>query len=311
MPQRPIRSLAVIGVLALGDYMLWNWSVGANHDVIALVAGVTLIPLLIAFTWLVVVAVARLLAHAAQRPRARGASARAAGAGRDVRAGGRPRGSRVEWLHRGTSGARAVATTGAPTTSAAEPPTALGDPTPATTAAAGNCRLPVFEARRVKRRWIALTALLVLAGMALGGYVYARNRTGSIYHPHARFVPQANPTLPKRGPERFSWPLYGYTKNHARYYPAPASLRPPFRKVWAVGGSSLREFPPVLSENRIFQLTDNGVLTASTSGTARSSGAAAWAPSPPPPPPSAATRCMRRCSPARPDPKKGASSRST
>ncbi len=114
----------------------------------------------------------------------------------------------------------------------------------------------------MKRRWIALTALLLLAGMALGGYVYAHNRTGSIYHPHARFVPQANPTLPKRGPERFSWPLYGYTKNHARYYPAPASLRPPFRRVWAVGGSSLREFPPVLSENRIFQLTDNGALTA-------------------------------------------------
>jgi outer membrane protein assembly factor BamB len=114
----------------------------------------------------------------------------------------------------------------------------------------------------VKRRWIALTALLLLAGLALGGYVYARNRTGSIYHPHARFVPQANPTLPKRGPERFSWPLYGYTANHARYYPAPAGLRPPFRRVWAVGGGSLREFPPVLCENRIFQLTDNGVLTA-------------------------------------------------
>ena len=167
-----------------------------------------------------------------------------------------------------TSGARAVATTGAHTTSAAEPHHALDDPTPATaTVAAGragsiNRRLPVFEARRVKRRWIALTALLLLAGMALGGYVYARNRTGSIYHPHARFVPQANPVLPKRGPERFSWPLYGYTANHARYYPAPASLRPPFRKVWAVGGGSLREFPPVLSENRIFQLTDNGILTA-------------------------------------------------
>ncbi len=114
----------------------------------------------------------------------------------------------------------------------------------------------------MKRRWIALTALFVLVGLALGGYVYAHNRTGSIYHPHAPFVPQANPTLPKRGPERFSWPLYGYTKNHTRFYPAPASLHPPFRRVWAVGGGSLREFPPVLSENRIFQLTDNGVLTA-------------------------------------------------
>jgi outer membrane protein assembly factor BamB len=114
----------------------------------------------------------------------------------------------------------------------------------------------------VKRRWIALASLLVLGGLALGGYVYASNRTGSIYHPHARFVPQANPTLPTRGPERFAWPIYGYTKNHTRYYPAPASLRPPFRRVWASGGTSLREFPPVLSENRIFQLTDDGVLSA-------------------------------------------------
>ena len=32
--------------------------------------------------------------------------------------------------------------------------------------------------------------------------------------------------------------------------------------TWARGGSSLREFPPVLSENRIFQLTDDGVLSA-------------------------------------------------
>jgi outer membrane protein assembly factor BamB len=116
----------------------------------------------------------------------------------------------------------------------------------------------------VKLRWIVPAAVLLLAGLALGGYVYARNRTGSIYHPRAPFVPQANPTLPKRkpGPERFTWPLYGYSQNHTRYFPAPASLRPPFRRVWAVGGSSLREFPPVLSENRIFQLTDNGTLTA-------------------------------------------------
>jgi outer membrane protein assembly factor BamB len=114
----------------------------------------------------------------------------------------------------------------------------------------------------VKRRWIALTALLALAGLALGGYVYARNRTGSIYHLHARFVPEANPSLPTHGRERFAWPIYGYTKDHTRYYPAPPALRPPFRRVWAHGGSALREFPPVLSENRIFQLTDDGVLSA-------------------------------------------------
>jgi hypothetical protein len=139
VPQRPIRSLAVVGVLALGDYVLWNWSVGANHDVVALVAGVTLIPLLIALAWLVVVAVARLLAHAAHRPQARGAGARATAGARDARAGGRSRGSRVGISVARTSGARAVAATGAQTTSAAEPHVALGDPTPtAATTAAGR-----------------------------------------------------------------------------------------------------------------------------------------------------------------------------
>jgi outer membrane protein assembly factor BamB len=114
----------------------------------------------------------------------------------------------------------------------------------------------------VKRRWIALLALLVLVGVALWGYLYERHRTGSIYHPQARFVPEPNPTLPRRGPERFTWAIYGYTKDHTRFFPAPASLRPPFRRVWERGGTALREFPPVLSENRIFQLTDDGVLSA-------------------------------------------------
>ncbi|HSZ68782.1 MAG TPA: PQQ-binding-like beta-propeller repeat protein [Solirubrobacteraceae bacterium] len=114
----------------------------------------------------------------------------------------------------------------------------------------------------MKRRWLALGAVVIIAALVLGGYIYAHNRTGSIYHPNARFVPQTNPTLPKRGPERFAWPFYGYTKSHTRYFPASASLHPPFKVQWTLGGSSLREFPPVLSENRIFQLTDDGVLSA-------------------------------------------------
>ncbi len=114
----------------------------------------------------------------------------------------------------------------------------------------------------MKRRWFALVALVAVAALVFGGYIYAHDRTGSIYHPHARFVPQANPTLPVRGPERFAWPIYGYTKDHTRYFPAPANLHPPFKQMWARGGSALREFPPVLSGSRIFQLTDDGVLSA-------------------------------------------------
>jgi outer membrane protein assembly factor BamB len=116
---------------------------------------------------------------------------------------------------------------------------------------------------RSKRVRIALGVLvLALAGAALGGYLYERNRTGSIYHPHARFIPQPAPKLPTRGPDRFAWPLYGYTKNHTRFFPASPRVRPPFRQLWAHSVGSLLEFPPVIYGDHIFQLADNGVLTA-------------------------------------------------
>ena len=115
---------------------------------------------------------------------------------------------------------------------------------------------------RSKRARVGLAALLVLAlAVALGGYLYERHRTGSIYHPNARFVPQPTPR-PARGPERFSWPFYGYTKNHTRFFPASAGLRPPFKQLWVRNGTALLEFPPVIAGDRIFQLGDDGVLNA-------------------------------------------------
>jgi outer membrane protein assembly factor BamB len=119
----------------------------------------------------------------------------------------------------------------------------------------------------VKRRWLALIALLGVAGLALGGYLYERHRTGSIYHPHARFVPEANPAPPVHDPERVDWPNYGYTPDHTRFFPAVAGLHPPFRRLWVHGGSALLEFPPALEGERIFQLGDDAVLEAIDSRT--------------------------------------------
>lgn len=110
---------------------------------------------------------------------------------------------------------------------------------------------------------VALATLVVLlAAVALGAYLYEHNRTGSIYHPHARFVAQPAPTLPARPPDRFTWPLYGYTLNHTRFFPASPRVRPPFKQVWAHGGSALLEFPPVIYGERLYQIGDDAVLDA-------------------------------------------------
>jgi len=103
---------------------------------------------------------------------------------------------------------------------------------------------------------------VLLLAAVLAAYLYERHRTGSVYHPHARFVPEATPRLPARGPDRFAWPFYGYTQNHTRFFPAPARLHPPLRQLWERNDGALLEFPPVIYGDHIFQLGDNGVLLA-------------------------------------------------
>ena len=65
------RPLVFVIGLTVGDYLLWNWSLNGNHDVLALVAGLTLPPLAVACVWLAAVNAARLLTSRAVRTGAR------------------------------------------------------------------------------------------------------------------------------------------------------------------------------------------------------------------------------------------------
>jgi outer membrane protein assembly factor BamB len=113
------------------------------------------------------------------------------------------------------------------------------------------------------RLLLAGGALLLMAGVALAGYLYEKHRTGSIYHPNAPFIPQpVAPQAPKTPAKVFAWPLYGYTKNHTRYFAASSRLRPPFRRLWVHYGGALLEFPPVLYGDTLFQLGDDARLHA-------------------------------------------------
>jgi hypothetical protein len=43
----PYRSLGIFGALSVGDYLIWNWSVAGNHDVVAIISGLSLPVLLV------------------------------------------------------------------------------------------------------------------------------------------------------------------------------------------------------------------------------------------------------------------------
>ncbi len=76
------RPLVLVFGLTVGDYLVWNWSLNANHDVLALVSGLTLPPLAVACLWLLALSVARLIARSARLP-ARHARAAAASLARE------------------------------------------------------------------------------------------------------------------------------------------------------------------------------------------------------------------------------------
>jgi hypothetical protein len=61
------RPLALVSAVTIGDYLLWNWSLSHGHDVLALVSGLTLPPLTIAWLWLLALSLARLLARSTRR----------------------------------------------------------------------------------------------------------------------------------------------------------------------------------------------------------------------------------------------------
>jgi hypothetical protein len=90
------RPLVFVSGLTVGDYLLWNWSVNGNHDVLALVSGLTLPPLAVAWLWLLALSVARLIARSARRPVRRAHRGDAGGAagerehGHPAAAGGLP-----------------------------------------------------------------------------------------------------------------------------------------------------------------------------------------------------------------------------
>jgi outer membrane protein assembly factor BamB len=104
---------------------------------------------------------------------------------------------------------------------------------------------------------------IVGAGLALGAYLLFFQEEGDFSDPDAEFQaePKQPPAKKKPKPERFKWPIYGYTPDRARYLDGP--IRPPAKRLWTFNKSSgLIEFQPVLANGTLFFVNNGGTAWA-------------------------------------------------
>jgi outer membrane protein assembly factor BamB len=113
----------------------------------------------------------------------------------------------------------------------------------------------LYNRRSVRRVVLALAALLIVAGGAVGAWYYhdqtrTREKRGSST---VEFAP-AKPAVQKRPVKSIAvvpWPMYGY--DPARTHDAiQFHVRPPFKKIWTYRLGNIVEFPPVVGYGVLF-----------------------------------------------------------
>jgi outer membrane protein assembly factor BamB len=122
------------------------------------------------------------------------------------------------------------------------------------------------DSPRSRRRIVIWAGLALAVLLAAGAGAYVLLSDGDVSNPDVEFrsepteTPQPEPA--KKGPDTFTWPLYGYSPTRRHYLPASSSLRPPFRKRWTWNAHSLLEFTPVIAEGKLFVIKNNGAIYA-------------------------------------------------
>jgi outer membrane protein assembly factor BamB len=133
--------------------------------------------------------------------------------------------------------------------------------------------MPSDAPRSHRRRWVILGVALAALLLAGGAAAYVLSSSGDVVNEDVAFdaeptvtpepTPAPEPGRGRRGAEpAFTWAHYGYSKDRRRYLPASKSLRPPFHRSWALTGSILLEFGPVIGGRSLYLLKNNGALYA-------------------------------------------------
>jgi outer membrane protein assembly factor BamB len=126
--------------------------------------------------------------------------------------------------------------------------------------------MPSPGQRRLLRWGIAAIVLLLFAGGAVAFVLL--HAPGNVSHPNLSFTSSTTSTSTTTQAKRpvvinnFEWPRYGFDAGRTRVFSASPRLGPPLRVGWRFNDFALLEFPPVIYQNTMYLVDDNGSAKA-------------------------------------------------
>ncbi|MHB8659018.1 MAG: outer membrane protein assembly factor BamB family protein [Solirubrobacteraceae bacterium] len=128
--------------------------------------------------------------------------------------------------------------------------------------------------RRTLGRGLVAVAVVVILGAAAAAALLLHS-PGNVSHPSLSFTRPSTTTTaapPKRravAVDNFEWPRYGFDSGRTRFFPVGSKLDPPLRVGWTYQDYALLEFPPVIYQDTLYLLDDDGSTKAIDKRTGR------------------------------------------
>lgn len=126
----------------------------------------------------------------------------------------------------------------------------------------------IWRAMTGAERVVVIAAVIALSSTAVFAAVALLKRPGDIRNSDAAFNADKGPGKESKPPpdRSIDWPRFGYDPGRSKFLNAQ-QVRPPFAKVWKYKGDELIEFPPIVVDDRLYFIDNDGlyvVLDAKT-----------------------------------------------
>jgi outer membrane protein assembly factor BamB len=119
----------------------------------------------------------------------------------------------------------------------------------------------------MRRLLVVAGVLILVAGIAVAYYESTNRYGGSVRGTSTEFEPTRTAPVPQPSETSIVSPMFGGVPQHLHV--GVGKLRPPFRRDWVTGGTSLIEFPPAIAFGYLYYASLNGNLIAASTRTGR------------------------------------------